>query len=189
MALPYSVNTITSVPNAGIPVDDGHPLPVQVVSGGAAALADFAKVRSANSTDATFAARPPTVTQPAGDGVIAWAGKDSLLLLTYGAGADNSTVDVRVLGWQQIAGLWVPAFLCQATFTLSAIVGVAGQAVLNTERFADTVSITNGIGVGGTPVGDSAPATLEVPVGPYDLVEVLFDLGTATSANCLYSAF
>lgn len=153
----------------------------------------WAKLLAANSTDATFPARAPTTTEPSGVGVITLgAGRavpPDLTFLFFGAGANDQTFNVRVIGWRKVDGLWVPFLLCQATCTLSsAITGVAGQPVANTDLVADTVSVTNGIGVGTTPVADSLPAYLEVGSKDCQKVEVVFDMTGATSGNALYYA-
>jgi hypothetical protein len=116
----------------------------------------FRKALSANSNDSSFASRVPTVVEPTSDGVVnlAWPHggtvPQSLLVLPYGLGSDNDAFDLRVIGWRHIgavgqgpalAALWVPTILVEVTCTISAAVGVAGSPVLNTERFADTITV------------------------------------------------
>lgn len=168
----------------GVPVPVVEPIPAD----------DLAKVQSTNSTDGTFPSRIPTTTQPTASAtraVLTWAGRSTLFLIPYGTGADNATITgVRVLGWQKISTLWVPTAICTFAGTLSTIVGVSGAAVTDTERFCDTITLTNGIGVVLTSLADNTGiSAIEVGIDGFDLVEVIFDLGTATAANCLYNAF
>lgn len=149
---------------------------------------DWAKVRSTNSTDGSFPAKIPTVTEPTGAGVIAWAGRTGLLLIPYGTGADDSTFDVKIIGWAKIGTLWVPALVAQVAVTLSTIVGVAAAEIVATERFADTLALTKGLGTIVNPVGDTQPASLMIAsqLAAFEKLEFVFDLGTATAANAIY---
>ena len=155
----------------------------------------FARARSANATDSSFPAFAPTATQPSGAGVLAPPGAGwapvRLIVVPFGAGADDSTFDIKVVGWRECAGLWVPCTLFEATATLSAAVGVAGTGVLAAERFADTVSDpVAGKGTKGadclilTPADDT-PAQVILDARGSQFIQILFDLGTATGANAL----
>lgn len=153
----------------------------------------YTKVQSTNSTDTSFDAHIPTVTEPAASAtraVITTTGRESMLLLFYGTGNDNDTFDYRIIGWQKTGTLWIAPTICQGSATLSGCVGVSGAAVVDTERFADTLDVDVGIGiVTNAPVADACPASLEIGVGPFDYVEVLFDRTGATAANALYTTF
>lgn len=157
-------------------------------------LQQFVKVRSTNSTDSSFPSRVATVTRPSGDGVIEPRSfgeftRGTLVLVPYGTGADNATVDVRVLAWRPTTGgLWIPTIVSQVACTLSGAVGVSGQDVTNTERFADTLTLS--IGNAGIDCQVFSPANDTVGHVTLDtkgaaLLEVTFDLGTATAANAL----
>lgn len=158
-------------------------------------VSTFEKVFSSNATDDPFPSRVSTTTQPASAGVIESRKfgeftNGSLLFVPYGTGADDSTLDLRIIGWRQIDTLWVPVILCQVQCTLSTAVGVSGAAVTNSERFADTITLTSPFGTSGVDVNVSSPANntpghiLIDPKG-CPLIEVTVDLGTATAANAL----
>jgi hypothetical protein len=69
------------------------------------------------------------------------------MLWPFGLGADNDAASLRVIGWSRALDtasaltLWVPTILIEVACTFSAVVGVAGAVVLNTERFADTITV------------------------------------------------
>ncbi len=115
----------------------------------------YRKALTANNNDSSFASKIPTVTEPTNDGVIDLKGTGSTIpqwmdVLPYGLGGDNDAFDMRVIGWRHIGelgpqaalkALWIPTILVEVTCTISAAVGIAGAVVLNTERFADTITI------------------------------------------------
>lgn len=154
------------------------------------------RVRATSSTDATFPSRVPTGTAPSGAGVVSdpLAGSSApewLQVVPFGDGADNSTLDLRVIGWKPTdLGLWVPTILAQAVCSLSAAVGANGFEVTASQRFADTISLTlvqaNVDSKVSSPVNDT-PGSFQVQTRGSVLIEVIFDLGTATGANALVS--
>lgn len=120
----------------------------------------FQKARQTNSTDTTSPSRVPTVVEPitvspssatsqevidfieGGTGPIPFAA----FIIPYGLGADNDAFSLSVIGWKKIGTdpnltLWVPFLLGSYSTIISASVGVAGSPVINTERFADTITI------------------------------------------------
>ncbi len=152
---------------------------------------EWRKARSTNATDSAFPSRVPTTTEPVGEGVIDLRQQTpvNLALLFYGTGADNATFDARVIGWQKVGGLWVPVTLLQAACTLSAAVGVALAEVTNSERFADTITLSL-IASSGVDAWAKSPTNDTIGMALADVVgmakaEVIFDLGTATGANAL----
>lgn len=171
-------------------------------------LNHWERVYATNATDSSFPSRVPTTTAPAvanpptgvfepspGESGLHRAGPGLLKLMFYGTGADNSTFNARVIGWAKVAvsgstTLWVPTVLAEYVATLSAAVGVAGAALVATERFADTLSRTTGIENVSDQVlspGADLPAHALVDAKGFTRVEVTFDLVTATAANALYS--
>lgn len=154
------------------------------------------KIRSSNSTDSQFATKSPTTTKPSGDGVTEFApsegGKvpNNLLVLPFGAGDDDTTFSVRVLGWSCIGTLWVPMILCEYSCTLSAAVGVANADVTSSDRFADTLSLVANMGnedIDTTFISpaNNTPAHFLVDIKGCQLVELTFDMTGATSGNAL----
>ena len=154
------------------------------------------KARPANSTDAALAARPATTADPAGPGVLkllaggagGWVPTHAVVV-PYGAGADNSTFTLRLIGWRCVGATWLPTPLWAGTCTLSQFAGLAGGDVLDTERVADAIATTLGTdGVTCQPVspGDNTPAHVLVDLKGCEVVEALFALGgSATAANAL----
>jgi hypothetical protein len=162
-----------------------------------------------NSTASSFASKVPTITEPSNDGVIDLFSKSilqpkSVKLWFIGLGADNDAFSIRVIGWQRIGSglapgiLWFPSVICELACVISAAVGVAGSPVLNTERFADTITIVSeptitadvtrlGTIELNSPTGDLiAPAV--VPLRGFEKLEFLFDQTTNTpTMNVLYS--
>lgn len=147
------------------------------------------KALAANSVETAFAAKIPTATKPAGVGVFDVLGEGTLDIQPFGAGADDSTFSMRVWGWRKTSGtdLWVPKCICTLDVVLSTAVGVAGEDALNTDRFADAITLAATLG--GMAILESVPANTPasavVDVSPYELYELDFDLVTATSANAL----
>lgn len=160
----------------------------------------FVKSLDTNSTDVSYASRIPTVTAPASDGVINLVPGTSgltptaILVMPFGAGADNSTASVRVIGWDNIGSLWIPTLLCEYDCTFSAAIGIAGQSVINTDRFADGFALVANQGVdaqGTTKVApaNDVPGHFTVSVKGCKKVELVYKVGTATNANALYRAY
>jgi len=154
------------------------------------------RVRATSSTDANFPSKAPTATAPSGDGVVSDplagnAAPEWLQVIPFGDGADNATFDLRVIGWKPTPlGLWVPTILAQAACTLSASVGANSYEVTASQRFADTISLTlvqaNVDSKVSSPVNDT-PGSFQVQTRGSVLVEVIFDMGTATGGNALVS--
>lgn len=166
----------------------------------ACSLADvFKKARTTSATDSSFPSRVATTTEPADDGVVSLAAVTNdvstwVKVVPFASGSDGDTFDVRVIGWTRISTLWVPTILLQFTATLSAAVGVAGAAVLDTERFADTVSDpATGMGGAGVNCQPTSPANDTPAHYLFDSrgcpkLEFLFDrTGGSASMNVLYS--
>ncbi len=112
----------------------------------------YQKAWATNADTATFASRIPTVTEPTNDGVVALHGSGievprQMIVLPYGLGADDDSADMRIIGWRSIGYqsggkiLWVPAIMGIFTVTIGTTVGIAASPVLNTERFADTITL------------------------------------------------
>ena len=120
------------------------------------AVRDFKKALTTNATDTSFASKVPTLTEPVNDGVIDLPNvigevSSKIMILPYGLGADNDAFSMRVIGWRKIVtsiagvatALWIPVPLITCACTISAVVGVASSPVLATERFADTITVTD----------------------------------------------
>lgn len=155
----------------------------------------LSRVRATSSTDSSFPAKAPTATQPSGAGVvgdpIVQGAPNWIQVVPFGDGADNATFDLRVIGWKvSDLGLWVPTILAQAACTLSTAVGVDTYEVTSSQRFADTIVLTqvltNVDSKVSSPTGDLV-GSFQVETRGSAFIEVTFDLGTATGANALVS--
>lgn len=153
----------------------------------------LSRVRSTLSTDSSFPSKVPTATQPSGAGVvgdpIVQGAPQWIQVIPYGEGADDSTFDLRIIGWKvSDLGLWVPTILAQAACTLSSAVGVDTYEVTSSLRFADTISLTqvraDVDSKLSSPTGNLV-ASFQVETRGSAFIEVIFDLGTATGANAL----
>lgn len=147
-------------------------------------------VLSTNTTDTGFDTTAATATTPANDSTLTVNGRSNLELILFGAGSDNNTMAVRVVGWARTAhtgaALWVRDVICEASATLSTDVGVSGYVPANTDRLADTITITDGTGHAPTG-GNNVAIKLLVDVSNYVYVDVLtHNNSSATNTNALY---
>ena len=178
----------------------------------------FKKAWATNADTSAFASRIPTTTEPSNDGVVSLRASDAgvvvparVLLLPYGLGADNDAFSMRVIGWRRIGSgvspanvLWIPIILGEFACTISAAVGVVGSPVLNTERFADTITVvkqpktTDTDSVGAASRGDNfiysaagdLIAFIDMLVLGCDKLEFTFDQTTnAPTTNVLYAFY
>lgn len=158
------------------------------------------KARATNSTDSAFPSRVAQTASPLlNDGAFSVENYPIWLsLVPFGVGANNTTFDVRVIGWRKYGNtadvggtLWMPRTLLQFSVTLSAAVGVAGTEVDETQRFADTLSDpVTGMGTIGVNCQPTSPANDTEGHYLFDrqghpVLEILFDMTGATSGNCL----
>lgn len=157
-------------------------------------VSKLSRVRATSATG-SFPSRVPTATAPTGDGVvndpIVQGAPEWIQVVPFGDGADNATFDCRVIGWKvSDLGLWVPTILAQAACTLSAAVGSNTYEVTASQRFADTITLTqvlaNVDSKLSSPTGDLV-GSFQVQTRGCVLVEVTFNLVTATGANALVS--
>lgn len=169
--------------------------------------------RAANeAAPSSFASKIPTITEPVNDGVItltthsrmvpSWIKVWPILL-----GADNDVSSLRFIGWHQVLfdgkiKLWFPTVFAEFSCTACAAVGVAGAAVLDTERFCDTITpvaartrdykIAAGTSINSdygslSPTGDLIGHII-LPITGFEKLELTGD-GTTNTAdvNALYS--
>lgn len=100
--------------------------------------------------------------------------------------ASNDTFALRVWGWNRVndpalPALYVPSILLEIACTVGAMTGVAGSAVLDTELFVDTITLTTEEKVGTvgqttvlSPANDT-PAFAEFRLHGAELLEFDFD--------------
>lgn len=166
-----------------------------------------------NANTASFPSRVPTITKPANDGVLD-LGKEGayvpefMYLNFYGAGSDNDAFSVRIIKWMHTIDpipqetLWVPNVILEVSVTLGAQAGIANSPVLDTELFADTITIVhqplylgadgaNALSRGQVRVfspADDTIAWIELPVYASEMLEMTCDQTTNTpTMNALYT--
>ena len=180
----------------------GHALLTQSMS--------FRKARKTNSTVASFSARAHLGTEPLldtdagsataqvaidrnGRGGVDGLVQNLLMVMPYAVGADNVTFGCRVYGWRKIGNdpntlLWVAILLADLDCTAGASVGVAGRQVVATERFADTITLVDGVAdfVKVYSPANDTPGYVIVDLLGCQKYELEFETGaSATSMNAL----
>lgn len=131
-------------------------------------------------------------------------GQNGIECCFYGVGANNTTFSCRILGWSPLVtdrlgvvspdtNLWIPVVLVEVACTLSSTpIGLAGKAIVATELFVDTMTITSNTANAGVDVDVVSPANdtiarLMLDVQGHMAVEFQFTTGgSATSCNGLY---
>jgi len=157
------------------------------------------------STATSFTARIATVTKPVLSTTAFVFPNDGNLgfMQFYGAGADNTTFDVKVIGWTEclfggsVASMWFPKTQWHGACTLSALTGVSGHAKFtDTYRLADTIveEATTTTDIVGTTTVISPAADVDPGIVVFDkfgasLIEVQFDMTGATSGGVLIAGF
>lgn len=165
-----------------------------------------------NSTEGDFVVPVPQSTEPvsvdssadpSANTIVIGCGGSEVLLYPFGTDANDEAFVINIYLWQKCAkassntsDLWIPFYVGGVTCTLSsALNGVAGGLISDTEFLADTVVelATNTWDDGYTPAtikarsfaGDQL-AEIRVNTHGYSKLEVRFDVTTAASGNILY---
>lgn len=160
----------------------------------------FRRALTANSTDTSFASKVATLTEPSGSGVLDMGAGGALapngvLVVPYGAGNDDTTFAMRIIGWRSITEHssnqkiteWIPIILVELACTLSTAVGATG-GVIGGGRMADTLSLVTGnddISIDFVSPTGNVAAHAVVDVKGCEKIEFSFDMTGATSGNCL----
>ena len=169
---------------------------------------NWRRVRRTNTTDNGFPSRIMRATAPSGKGDAAaqttsavfdlcqgeGSTHSAVVIKPYGAGADNATFSLRVIGWTKMIedggedlSSWDPTVLCELLCTLSAVpIGLAGKTIVATDKFADTIALTTGnddvsIDIV-SPTGDVAAHAM-LDLKGFQKIEVTFTTG-ASATNC-----
>jgi hypothetical protein len=168
------------------------------------------KARPVNETSTSHRALVPTITEPVSAATATgtsafvfdagWKGavaQNRVMIFPYGLGSDTNTFNMRIWGWRYLPqttllpAMWFPfplaEFLCAIS---SGSPGLAGQQVIETEFFADTITVVAGQGnvlsyeiV--SPANDTLAHVLVTLKGS-SKYEITFDMVTGTtSANAL----
>jgi hypothetical protein len=174
-------------------------------------ISPIKRALTTSSTATSFASLISTITEPSGDGIFSFPARVpwGLHLSFFGAGADDTTFDARLVGWDRIGTdpaltLWVPRALVSFSVTLSTQVGIANAKVIETDRFADTLVVHATVAPQSvfTDLVSAAAATrgtveifspannliawAKVPLNGCEKVQFQFDLTGATNANAVF---
>lgn len=164
-----------------------------------------------SSTATSFATLISKLTEPSGDGVFAFPsiGQKFLHASFFGAGADDTTFDARIVGWDRIGTdpaftLWVPRILASLSIILSTQVGIVGCKVINTDRFADQIVVhatvapqstfTDVVSAAAASRGtveifspaNNVIAWAKIPLNGCEKVQFDFDMTGATNGNAVF---
>lgn len=162
----------------------------------------LSRLAATNSTS-TSLSRVPVAEKTIGDFVVASGlggglTPERLQIVPFGLGADGTTFDIAVYGWTHTAGIlrpaqklvWVPCLIAVVTAcTLeSALPGVNDSDVQDEQFFcADlTVAADEYPRVEVVASAGNGASYFSVDTQGFKLIEVVFDMGTATSGNGLY---
>jgi hypothetical protein len=131
--------------------------------------------------------------------------QNGINLIFFGAGADTNTMSVRGIGWSLVKSspalfvppeleLWIPVPLFEVSVALSVMTGLANKAVINTDLFADTITITTTTANQGVDVDVRSPANDTIAEMYVDLrgnqkFELIWDMTGATNGNALWRSF
>ena len=116
----------------------------------------------------------------------------------YLIGANDTTMLMDAVGWEvadlgKATEIWTPVKLWEVTCTASTLTGLASKAILDTERFCDTIALTSLKGTQGTNIdvlspADDSPGYLLFDARGYPIIEIRFHRNSsATSCNALWS--
>ncbi len=170
------------------------------------------RLRATNENASSFASKIPTITEPTNDGVLNLTANGVLVakrikLWPILLGSENDVSSMRLIGWSKVLldtlkDLWFPTIIGEWVCTSSATVGIAGAAVLNTERFCDTLVpvaarqrdrvISAGTAINSnyevlSPVGDLI-GNIVLELEGFEKIEATSDQTTQTSTfNLLYA--
>lgn len=163
-------------------------------SGTSVAQDDLVLVWASNqtTTGTTFPALAQTTTAPTGDGIITMTGRENLALIPFGRNGNNLTLKMRISGWRIIGTEYIATTLAEITCTLSSsLTGRSGGTPSNSDLYCDTITVDKGIAVVlASPADDTGIASVEIPVGPYDLIQVQgIRNGSATEFNALRQTY
>jgi hypothetical protein len=183
---------------------------------------NWVRARVTNTTDNGFPSRVATPTEPSGlgdsaaqatasavfdiaNGLPGMSEYNRMMVKPFAAGADNVTFSVRVIAWNLTLGrdgslsptlkCWTPQVMAEVACTASTDVGTGSRAVASTDRFADTLSITNttanqGVGIDLVTNAANLGAYFIVDLRGAQKVELTFTTGgSATNCNALVRGF
>lgn len=166
-------------------------------------VTSWKKGQSTNSTATSFAALVATTTKPAASATrtiidfseVNFRDTSTLCVAPYGGNDNDDTFSVKVTGWKRglprvvtHLDLWVSFLIAEVACTVSSsLPGVAGQNVVATEFFCDTITLTNGLATIMQGTANVDTAWFQVDAGGWELIEITGDLtGSGDTQNWLY---
>jgi hypothetical protein len=159
----------------------------------------FFRLFSANQTGAIPSALVPTTTEPTGDGVFSLPTLYNSVssfgsLIFYGAGTAGNTGSAQVYLWQKINDLWIPTLLLDLVVTLGSAVGIAGQSVVATDKFVNTIAANNPPTTTNAKDIQSPATTSGIAKVDFDItgamkIQVLVGNTSTTNLNALFKTF
>lgn len=153
--------------------------------------------QTANSTATSFASKVATATAPTDGatgvrelsrttGIVA----NNIMLMPFGTDAANETFKMRVIGWSKTESLYIPCILYEFTCTLGSATGVANHKPVNTDLFADTITLDSGNADVDATILSTADDTMCYAICDlkgFSLVEIIFNRNSSSaSCNTLY---
>jgi hypothetical protein len=174
--------------------------PVQIAS----IVGRAVRGQETNATITSYTVQVPTKTRPAASATRTVIDFDvdftkvsnTLRVWPYGGNDNNDLVHVKVVGCNRVrpqsdmrVDMYFPSFICEVQGTLSsALLGLAGEAVVATNFFCDIISITNGTALAFQNTADVDLAWFQCDASGFELVELIPRRGTGgDSANCLWA--
>jgi hypothetical protein len=148
-----------------------------------------------NSTAAAFTAPTERVGRPSGEGFFELQGTGtaskekipaSLVIQPWGAGADNTTFDLRIWAYRDLENSFQPILLAQVSCTLCATTGTSGGNLGTGNRYVDTITITAGnanVGLEAVSPTSDLPAHVILVTKGGGVLWFDFDMTGATSGN------
>jgi hypothetical protein len=165
--------------------------------------ANYAKVFAANSTGTSVADPADSTTAPstATAGVLDLRDSTGRMLVAnlarfefYGTDAANETFEYAIFGWASNGTSWSATKLAAGVATLGTKTGVAAGGVLNTELYADTLTVATGgeenVTWALSSPADNTKAWLLLDCAGFPLLQVKVKIDTGTpsaAANLLWA--
>lgn len=166
--------------------------------------------RPVNETSGSYVSKVPTITEPVSfagtpSGTSAfvhnngWQGgisQNAVKIFPYGLGADTTSFNMRVIAWNFLPATatkraeWFPYPLAEVLCAVSSGCPGAGEQILATEFFADTITLVGSVGNPNVSCeiispGNDTMGHIIVGLKGCSKFEIIFDMVTATSANAL----
>lgn len=159
-----------------------------------------------NSTDTSFAAKIPKITEPTGAGVFDLTSTINgvgsahevptwIEVIPFATTTDNATFEMRITGWSRVeaSDLWIPQLLAHYSCTIG---NVSGTAIAANTLMVDTIAITKGAADGSQwasliTTATDTPASVALHLRGCRYIEFGFDSTNAgaVSMNCFWRPF